>query len=381
MKHARSLWLCSTLLLALPLLILIAVGYSETGSEGLVAAMRFLLSLIGVGEPFGQQEILKLRLVRALCAAGVGGSLALAGAMTQGLFRNPLAEPGLLGIGSGASLGAVIAIAMLGGYGPDVWTRATTATEIGALSGYFSLGLIPVLAFCGALVSAFTIYRLATRRGRISVPTLLLTGLAINSLLGALMAGLQVLLLQDWQVSRAIISWGFGTLDDRGTFHLAVVGTGSMLALATIPFVALELDLMAGGEEDAAALGADPVKIKTFVLASVALATAAAISVSGQIAFVGLLVPHVTRAIVGPHHRVLLPISFLAGAALLVSVVVFQHVVCPLAADSFQRAGHTNLGLVFSRCTALQPGVVTSLMGAPFFLYLLLRQQSRAMAS
>ncbi|HYG74795.1 MAG TPA: iron ABC transporter permease [Planctomycetota bacterium] len=381
MKHARALWLGSVLLLSLPLLILIATGYSETGKEGIVVAMRFLFSLAGIGDIHPEHEILKLRLLRALCAAGVGGSLALAGAMTQGLFRNPLAEPGLLGIGSGASLGAVIAIAMLGGYGPDFWSRTTTTTEPGIFESYYSLGLIPIMAFCGALASAFTIYRLATRSGRISVPMLLLTGLAINSLLGAMMAGLQVLLLQDWQVSRAIISWGFGTLDDRSSFHVTVVACGAVLALISIPFVGLELDLMSGGEEDAAALGADPARVKTLVLACVALATAAAVSVSGQIAFVGLLVPHVTRSIVGPHHRALLPASFLAGATLLVLVVVLQHAAAPIIAEQFQGAGHLTLANIFTRLASLQPGVVTSLMGAPFFLALLLRQGRRELGA
>jgi len=370
-RQNRALWLGSVLLLALPLLVAVSTAYSETGRHGLIVAVRAMLAKLGLTEPHAQQTILELRLVRALCAVGVGGALALAGAMTQGLFRNPLAEPGLLGVGSGATLGAVIGIAILGGYGPEAWSQ-------NADSGLFTLSLVPACSFMGALAAAITIYRLATRAGRVSVPTLLLTGLAMNALLGALMAGFQVLLLQDWQVSRAIIAWGFGNLDDRGNFHLIVIATGSAIALLAIPFVALELDLMAGGEDDAAALGADPRLIKTLVLAAVALATAAAISIAGQIAFVGLLVPHLVRRLVGSHHRAVLPVSFLLGGTLLLSVVVFQHAFCPFVAESV-KASSPVLARAVDRIAVLQPSVLTSLIGAPFFLYLLFRQDRRSL--
>jgi iron complex transport system permease protein len=369
-RSLRALWLGSVLLLALPLMVVVSTAYSETGAHGPLVALRSIFANVGLSEAQPQQKILELRLLRALCAIGVGGALALGGGMTQGLFRNPLAEPGLLGIGSGATLGAIIGISLLGGYGPATWLQSG--------GSFVSLSVVPFCAFIGALAAAITIYKLATRAGRISVPTLLLTGLAINALLGALMAGLQVLLLQDWQVSRAIIAWGFGTLDDRSALHLLVVGIGCALALLTVPFVALELDLMAGGEDDAATLGADPKVVKTLVLASVALSTAAAISVAGQIAFVGLLVPHLVRMVVGPHHRALLPVSFLAGATLLLGVVVFQHAFCPWVAESIGRASPA-AARAAERIAVLQPSVLTSLMGAPFFLYLLFRQERRTL--
>lgn len=370
-RHHRALWLGCVLLFALPLLVAASTAVSETGSDGLVAAVRSILAALGFVEPGPRQTILELRLIRALCAVCVGGALALAGAMTQGLFRNPLAEPGLLGVGSGATLGAIIGISILGGYGPDAWSQPGE-------SNVFHLTLVPICSFIGALAAAVAIYRLATRAGRVSVPQLLLTGLAINALLGALMAALQVLLLQDWQVSRSIIAWGFGNLDDRSSFHLIVVSAACALAILTIPFVALELDLMAGGEDDAASLGADPRIIKTLVLACVALATAAAISVAGQIAFVGLLVPHVVRMIVGPQHRALLPVSFLAGAVLLLSVVVFQHAICPSLATAAKESSPI-LSRAFERLIILQPSVLTSLLGAPFFLYLLFKQDRRSL--
>jgi iron complex transport system permease protein len=375
-SRVRALWLGCVLLFAMPLLILVATAYSETGFHSLVSAMRVVLAELGLIDLPQDHTILKLRLFRAVCAIGVGGSLALAGAMTQGLFRNPLAEPGLLGIGSGATLGAVLGIALLGGYGPNWAAWVSDGDAASRSSGsWFTLAIVPVLSLLGALATAITIYRFATRGGRLSVGTLLLTGLAINSLVGAFIAGFQVLLLEDWQVSRAILSWGFGTLDDRTSFHLLIVFSGVLLALTAIPLVGLDLDLLAGGEEDAAALGANPARTKTIVLICVALATSSAVCVSGQIAFVGLLVPHVMRMIVGPRHRVLLPLSFLAGGVLLLSVVVLQHAICPAIADYFTTAGAPKSARLFYRIISLQPGVLTSLMGAPFFLYLLLRQE------
>jgi iron complex transport system permease protein len=332
-----------------------------TGSARVVAGM---LGVIDASRNDNEFEIQKLHLFRALCAAGVGGSLALAGAMAQGLFRNPMADPGLLGIGSGAALGAILGIAILGGYGPN-WTPAV-------VSG--SLGLVPLLSLVVAVIVALTVYRLSTRSGRISVSLLLLTGLAINSIIGALMAMLQVFLLDDMRIAQAIMSWGFGNFEDRNAFHTGVIWSGAALALAAIPFVGLELDLLAGGETDAAGLGADPVRVKTIVLACIALATAAAVAFCGQIAFVGLLVPHIVRMICGPRHRALLPISFLTGAVLLVLIVVFQQNMCPYFAESLRSTGHAGSARVFDRIVHLQPGVLTSLLGSPFFLILLMRQ-------
>ncbi|MGD0091254.1 MAG: iron chelate uptake ABC transporter family permease subunit [Planctomycetota bacterium] len=144
----RALWLCAVLLLLLPLLVLVATGYSETGRYGMSSAARVILTELGLTGAADEHEILKLRLLRALCAVGVGGSLALAGAMTQGLFRNPLAEPGLLGVGSGAMLGAVVAIAWLGGYGPDVWTRQQAGQGVAgaAWERLLTFGLVPARA-------------------------------------------------------------------------------------------------------------------------------------------------------------------------------------------------------------------------------------------
>ncbi len=361
------------LLLLLPALMLTATAWGETGAFSLGETLRALFA----GDLGTDEFIVKLRLYRALCAAGVGGSLALGGAMAQGLFRNPLADPGLLGVSGGAGLGAMLGIAMLGGHADIVlqWIGAGGSPE----SFLSSLGLlaIPVTALVGAGAAAVAVYWWSARGsdGQVSISGILLAGLALNSLAGAAMAMLQALLLDDLQITRAIVSWGFGALNDRGTTHVAIVWTGAAFALAAIPLIGLELDLLAGGDSDAEALGANTRRVKTLALMAIALSTATAVSVCGQIAFVGLLVPHLVRKIAGPRHRALMLLSFLTGAALLLMVVIIQDGLLPTLAKSFFESGHTTLATLARRLALLQPGVTTSLLGAPFFLILLRRSK------
>jgi iron complex transport system permease protein len=309
---------------------------------------RGVLAAFGIGTPLerGLQTILELRLWRALAGAGVGAALALSGAYLQGLFRNGLASPSVLGVTSGAVLGASVAIAFIGGYGPALLMQRT---------GLLSPVLVTAAAFAGALATSFFLLALASRRGRLSVTTLLLGGIAINTLCGGLLAALQSLTLDDFEVSRALLTWTFGTLTDRSGWQVALVWSGLLLAAAIAPFVAVELDLLAAGEEDALALGVSVQRVKVLVLFATSLATGAAVAVAGQIAFVGLIVPHLVRAVVGPSHRTLLLFSMLAGAVFL------------LAGDLGQR-------LAF-RGSGLQPGVLMSLLGGPFFLVLLVRSK------
>ena len=367
LTHKRSMVLGIALLAALPALLLLAASWAETGFIS-----PFALSSSGL-----DGFIVKLRLYRALCAAGVGGSLALSGAMAQGLFRNPLADPGLLGVSGGAGLGAMIAIALLGGHGVSVFN----AIGAGGVSTDFisALGLmaIPVMAMLGAMLAVSIVYYWSVKQGQLSIAMILLAGLALNSLAGAAMAALQTLLLDDLQITRAIVSWGFGTLDDRGAAHALIVWIGALFALGMIPFVGLELDMLASGDSDAEALGADTRKIKLLALASIAISTATAVAVCGQIAFVGLLVPHLVRRLARPRHRSLMLLSFLTGATLLVLVVVVQNGLLPEFAKHLESQGSGTFSKAIRRLSTLQPGVTTSLFGAPFFLVLLMRQKRR----
>lgn len=337
------------LLLALALLacvpLSVAIGSADLSFSQVA---RGAAAALGLGAPLegAAQTIVELRTWRALTAAAVGASLSLSGALVQGVFRNPLAAPSLLGVTGGASLGAALAILALGGFAP----RGVIEQSHG-----LATVLVPAASFVGALAAVLFVALLAAPRGRLSTPTLLLVGIAVNMCVAGLFAALQSLTLRDWEVSRAILAWTFGTLDDRSRLHAATAGAGLALALAAGPWVARELDLLAGGEADAAALGVDVPRVRLVALAAAALSAALAVAVAGQIAFVGLVVPHVVRLIVGPGHRALLALAPLAGAVFL------------LGADALQR-GLLGEGV-------LQPGVTMSLIGGPFFLFLLARHR------
>lgn len=329
----------------------------RTGAGGVIEAgemARGVPAAFGLGEPLedlSRQAYVRLRLFRALTAAGVGAALALSGALLQGLFRNGLASPSMIGVTAGAALGAAIAIVLIGGYGPGLFV------EQGA-------GIAPVVitaaGFLGALGVGFLVLSLASSGGRISVPTLLLVGIAINTCVAGAIAAIQSMTLGDDHIVRAIMSWTFGTLDDRSPYHAAMVWTGAAIAFAFIPFLATELDLFSGGEDDAQALGVNVGAVKVLALVGAALSAAAAVAVAGQIAFVGLIVPHVVRLLVGPSHRALLPLALLGGASFL------------LTADLIHRT--------FFAETNLQPGVIMSIVGGPFFLLLLVRNRRQLKA-
>ena len=347
--RARVAALPLGIVLALSLCALVVLSAGVGAAPlGLGRALRGVLAWAGMGEPLANHEqiIVELRTWRTMTACGVGAALALSGALVQGLFRNPLASPSLLGVTGGASLGAAIAILAVGGFAP----RGLLEDAAGQAAV-----IVPVFAFVGALSAALFVALLAAPHGRLSTPTLLLVGIAVNMCVAGAFAAIQSFSLREWEVSRAIMAWTFGTLDDRAPMHAATVWSGLLLALAVCPFVARELDLFRGGEADAQALGVNVMRVKLVALSAAALSAAAAVAVAGQIAFVGLVVPHVLRLLSGPSHRSLLVLSALGGAVFL------------LGTDLFQR---TLLGE-----GVLAPGVTMSLIGGPFFLLLLMRHR------
>jgi iron complex transport system permease protein len=268
-------------------------------------------------------------------------------------------------------------VALLGGYGADLFNWFGSGANVQAdWISRAGILIVPLLAMGGAFAAALFVYRWSLRQGHVSVSSLLLAGLALNSIAGALMTGLQTLLLDDFHVTRAIVSWGFGALNDRGPVHAAIAWAGVCCALPAIPGLGLELDLLGGGEQDAASMGANVARVKTLALLAIAICTATAVAVSGQIAFVGLLVPHLVRRLSGPRHRWLLLNSFLLGGFLLLAAVVFQNGFCPWLAGALNRSGWERLAALSRRVVSLQPGVLTSLFGAPFFLYVLLKQST-----
>ncbi len=343
----RRLALLLALLLLAAATLSLCLGTSEALSPG--QSLRGALAAIGLGDPLEPhlQLIARLRLLRVVVGTGVGAALALSGALLQGVFRNDLASPSILGLSAGASLGAACVILVLGG-----------ASNVFVLQ--HSAGYSPLLVTCGAFVGAgattWLVLRLATTQGRISIPTLLLVGVAVNAVVGGVLTALQALSIHDYDVSQALFGWMFGRIEDKTlTSQITMLWVGLSLAAVCIPFVAIELDLLAGGEEDALALGVDVTRVKRVALGAAALSAAVAVSVAGQIGFVGLVAPHLIRRICGNHHRPLLGLCLLGGPTLL------------LGADVLQR------WLFADR--ALGPGVAMSLLGGPFFLFLLVRNK------
>ncbi len=340
----------SLLFALLLVLILFSACRGSTGSYSAADTFRGILALCHLGQPLpgGEQLIVEMRLYRTLVAAGIGAALALSGALLQGVFRNDLAAPSVIGVSSGASFGATTAILILGGYGPLAMLQH--------MAGFAPL-FVTISAFIGAVIVCLLVTKLATIGGRVSVPTLLLVGIAINAIIGGVMTTIQLVVLSDFEVTRAILTWSFGTLDDRTGYHVALIFGGLAIAALSIPFVSTELDLLATGEDDARALGVNTRRVKRIALFTAALASASAVAVAGQVAFIGLVVPHILRQFIGRKHRTLTLMCMMAGPVFL------------LGCDLVQRA---MLGRDY-----LRPGVLMSLVGGPFFLFLLVRNRNR----
>lgn len=332
----------ATLLVAM----LLAVGLGAVAiSPGQVVSI--LAAQLGLDLPWAfkaQQELvlLGIRLPRVLLGVIVGAGLAISGALMQGLFRNPLADPGLIGVSSGAALGAALMI-VLGAALPGF-----IASALGAFG-------IAVAAFVGGLLVTVIVYRISTRGRHTSVATMLLAGIALNALCGA-GTGSLVLLTDDNQL-RDLTFWTLGSLGGATWETLLVVGPFVLVAMAAAPRLARALNAMLLGEAEAHHLGINTQLVKRVVIALAALAVGAATAVSGLIGFVGLVVPHLVRLAIGPDHRTLLPASALLGATLLVAADLLSRVVIQPA--------------------EVPIGIITALGGAPFFLALLLQGRRR----
>jgi iron complex transport system permease protein len=275
--------------------------------------------------------LMAIRVPRVLIAGLVGAALAVAGTQMQGLFQNPMASPDVIGTSTGAALGAVLAFVLGLAQSHVMW--------------------IPALSCLGAALSLAAVYGLTTRRGRTPVAMLLLAGVALNALLGSLTAFVITLQWVRYEVAQEVVFWLMGGLDDRTWTHVWMAAPLVAVGLAAAAALARDLDLFTTGEDAAATLGLDVERAKQRVLAVAALLSGTAVAVCGVIGFVGLIVPHGLRLVVGPSHRRLVPAAAIGGAIFVI------------AADLVAR-------------TALAPieirlGVVTGLCGAPFFLWLL----------
>ncbi|WP_144920058.1 vitamin B12 ABC transporter permease BtuC [Halorubrum salsamenti] len=293
-----------------------------------------------------QQIVVGVRLPRIFMGALVGFALAAAGTVMQGFFRNPMADPSIIGVSSGAAVGAVAFIVF-----PVALSATLTLPVVGAVDIGLSHGAgVSLFAFVGALAAAFGVYAIATRHGRTPVATLLLAGVAIQTFLGAVISYLQ---LQAGESLRRIVAWLMGHLSGAAWSDVAVTAVVVPPLFVVLLAYARDLNVMLLGEEEAQGLGIAVERTKRVLLAASALITAAGVAFAGVIGFVGLIVPHMLRLVVGPDHRVLLPSAALAGGSFLV------------AADTLARAGSTELPV----------GIVTAAVGAPFFIYLLVTRE------
>ena len=306
-----------------------------------------LLSKIGIHlpveiDPRADLVLTGIRLPRVLLGVLAGMALAVSGALMQGLFRNPLADPALIGISSGSSFGASLMIVF-------------GSTLPGFVASSLGLFTIALAAFAGGLMVTFIVYTISTRDSQTSVATMLLAGIAMNALCGAGTGGL-ILFSTDTQL-RDLTFWSLGSLGAATWQTLAVVAPFVIIVLIISPWLARALNALLLGESAAHHLGIETQRVKRLVILLSALAVGAVTAVTGLIGFVGLVVPHLIRLTFGPDHRLLLPASALLGGILL----VFSDL----------------LARILLQPAEIPIGIITALFGAPFFLWLLMYGFSR----
>ncbi|GAA4770778.1 iron ABC transporter permease [Microbacterium gilvum] len=312
------------------------VGHWNATVRGAGAGWLSLPALPGPVHPQGDATLWAVRFPRVVLAGLVGAGLAISGAVMQGVFGNPLAEPAVVGVSSGAAIGACLVIVF----------------------GFSFLGSFTALAFAFAtgVLTTLLVYLSSRSGGRTEVVTIVLTGVAVNALGGAVIALL--VFLGDTQQREQIVFWQMGSLNGTRWQDVAVAAPFLVLGTAACLLLARRLDLLALGERQARHLGVDVERLRMTAIALVALLTAVGVATCGIIAFVGLVVPHVFRMILGPGHRLLLPASALGGAVLLSAADLAARTLVPYA--------------------ELPIGMITALVGGPFFFWLLRRARRRS---
>ncbi|MDN5104369.1 iron ABC transporter permease [Aliarcobacter butzleri] len=292
------------------------------------------------------QVIMDIRLPRIILAVLVGIAFGISGAMMQTLFKNPLADPGLIGVSAGASAGVVIFM-LFGNFLPNF-----------LYDGFLSYLSLPFSAFLGAIITIFIIYKLSTVYNKVAVTVMLLAGIAINAMLGAIV-GLFTYLSTEEEL-KSFTFWTMGSLADG---NIKVIFTLIPIVLTTYLFAhnkKVELNLMLLGEDEARNSGVNAEKLKKMIILFVSLSIGASVAFCGIIGFIGLVVPHIARLIVGSNHKFFIPLSAILGAFVL------------LWADSLSRT--------IIAPAELPIGIITAILGAPFFLWLLLKNRQNSMA-
>ncbi len=287
-----------------------------------------------------QLVLWSIRIPRIAAAAMVGSLLAVSGAIMQGLFRNPLADPALVGVASGGALAAAAAIVF-------------TDSRMGESLRFMQNELLPMAAFIGSLATTVLLYRIASREGRTSIALFLLAGLAIAAIANAGI-GLLVFVADDRQL-RDITFWLLGSLSGITWSKTAIIAPVLAIAVAACLWIARGLDVLVLGEAEAFHSGVDVERLKRISIILVSAMTGVAVSICGVVGFIGIVIPHLLRLVIGPAHRLLLPASALLGAILLVGAdTLARTIVAP---------------------AEMPIGILTAAIGAPFFLAMLLRQR------
>jgi iron complex transport system permease protein len=328
------------------MLVAVSLLAATIGAAGIPLARLWpALGLGGTADPatFARDQLVlwSIRIPRIAIAAMIGALLAVSGTIMQGLFRNPLADPALVGVSSGGALAAAFTIVIL-----------DNAIAPNAAANSFEV--LPLAAFFGSLVTTLLLYRIASREGRTSVAIFLLSGLAIAALANAGL-GLLIFMADDRQL-RDITFWLLGSLGGATWSKAGLLLPFVAASAVVMPFIARGLDVLVLGESEAFHTGINVERLKIICIVLVSAMTGAAVAICGVIGFVGIVVPHLLRLAIGPGHRLLLPASALFGAALMVF------------ADTFAR--------VLAAPAEIPVGILTATIGAPFFLYVLLRQRA-----
>lgn len=344
-RVARALIVTGGIVLTLILMTLLSVGIGAVVIPP-HQVIAILFDSLNISMPWEfelreQMILLNIRLPRVLLTIFVGAALSISGAALQGLFRNPLADPGLIGISSGAALFAAIAI--------------LAGSSITSVIGLWAENiLLPVAAFIGGIIATGVVYRVSTSRGHTNVAVMLLAGVAINALANAGI-GYLIFLADDEQL-RDITFWMLGSMNGAMWSTVITAAPFMVIAIFVLPTVSRGLNALLLGEMEARHLGISVEKLKRRIVILTAAAVGAAVSISGVIGFVGLVVPHLLRLMIGPDNRFLLPGSAILGAVLLLGAdLVARNIVTP---------------------AELPIGVVTATLGAPFFLWLLLKNKT-----
>ncbi len=335
--------LLSLLLLAVMLLSSCIGAVRITVPELLsILSNRVGISAIADFKPLQASVLLNIRLPRVFLGVLIGAGLGISGAVIQGLFRNPLAEPGLIGISSGATLFAVLMIVL------EVGVFKTLSGAI----GFYALSLA---AFTGACITTFIVYRLSIRNGRTVTTTLLLSGIAINALAGAF-TGLLTYMATDEQL-RTITFWSLGSLGGASWSTVSGLLPFILIPVAGLPFMAKSLNAMALGDAQALHMGVDIRLMKRIIILLATIAVGASVAVAGMIGFIGLIIPHILRMTFTADHRLVIPGSAIMGAALLtLADLAARTIVAP---------------------AELPIGILTALIGTPVFLYIIINERNK----